>query len=64
MCKLIVSETAGQLSQIVDRIQVAAALAIESGQEKITLDLIERARFELPKTCLREPSGDEPKKNN
>lgn len=52
MMKLIIKETQGQLTDIVDRIQYAAALAIEGGEEQITGDLIIRARFEIPKTDL------------
>jgi len=50
--KLIIRETKGQLSEIVERIQRAAALAVENGQERITKDLIVRARFDFPKTDL------------
>lgn len=52
MMKLIIKETQGQLTEIVERIQYAAALAVEGGEEQITEDLIVRARFEIPKTDL------------
>jgi replication-associated recombination protein RarA len=54
MRKLIIKETNGQLSEIVDRLQRAAALAIEGGHEQITRELFERARFELPSSDLAE----------
>lgn len=55
MMKVIVKESEGILGVIVERLQRAAALAIEGGQEQITAELFERARFEVPKTDL---SGD------
>lgn len=54
MMKLIVRESEGVLGVIVERLKLAAALAIESGQEQITKDLFERARFEIPETDLAE----------
>lgn len=50
--KVLVRETGGLLGAIVERLKCAAALAIESETEKITIDLIERARFEVPITDL------------
>lgn len=52
MMKLIIKETGGQLCDIVERIQRAAALAIESGEERITDELFVRAHYEFPKTDL------------
>lgn len=52
MMKLIIKETGGQLTEIVERIQYAAVLAVEGGEERITEELIIRARFEIPKTAL------------
>ena len=48
--RLIVRQSVGLLCDIVDRIQRAAALAIESGEEHITKELLLRARYELPKS--------------
>jgi hypothetical protein len=48
MMKLLIKETEGQLSEIVERVQRAAGLAIETGIERITQDLILRARFDFP----------------
>jgi len=59
MMRLIVKETGGLLCNIVDRIQRAAALAIESGEEHITKELFERARFEFPKTIVAGMTGGE-----
>jgi hypothetical protein len=54
MMKVIVKESEGVLGLIVERLQRAAALAIEGGQEQITAELFERARFEVPETDLSE----------
>lgn len=59
MMRLIIKETDGRLCDIVDRLQRGAALAIESGEERITKELIERARFEFPTTVLGGPTRDE-----
>lgn len=56
MRKLIIKETDGQLCEIVDRLQRAAALAIENDHEQITRELFERARFEIPSSDLAETS--------
>lgn len=52
MMKVIVKESEGVLGVIVERLQRAAALAIEGGQEQITAELFQRARFEIPGTDL------------
>ncbi|SEI89041.1 TniB family NTP-binding protein [Frateuria terrea] len=57
MMKLIVKETGGQLTEIVERLQYAAALAVESGQERITQELFREAEFAIPKTDLSECQG-------
>lgn len=54
MMKLIVKESEGVMGDIVERLKLAAALAIENGEEKITRDLFERARFEIPESDLSE----------
>jgi len=46
--KLIVRLTSGQTDAIVTLIANAAALAVESGSERITHTLLERARTEFP----------------
>jgi hypothetical protein len=55
--KFIVKETGGQLSDIVERIQYAAVLAVESGEERITQELFREAAFAIPKTDLSESEG-------
>lgn len=47
--KFIISETDGRLCDIIERLQRAAALAVEIGEERITKELFERARFEVPR---------------
>ena len=46
--KLIVSMTGGQTDAIVTLVANAAAIAVESGDERITHSLLERARNEFP----------------
>jgi hypothetical protein len=52
MMKVIIKESGGVLGVMVERIQRAAALAIETGDEQITLELFERAKFDVPSTDL------------
>lgn len=55
LMKLIVKATAGLTHDIVERLQNAAGLAVESGEERITSSLFERAEFEFPVLAL--PKG-------
>jgi hypothetical protein len=52
MMKVLIKESEGVLGAIVDRLKYAAALAIETEMERITIELIERARFDVPITDL------------
>jgi hypothetical protein len=52
MMKVIIKETEGVLGAIVDLLKYAAAFAIETETERITIDLIERARFDVPITDI------------
>jgi type II secretory pathway predicted ATPase ExeA len=48
MMRLIVKATGGLTHDMVERLQNAAALAVETGDERITAMLFERAEFEFP----------------
>ncbi|GAB3038577.1 hypothetical protein GCM10027285_23260 [Oleiagrimonas citrea] len=52
--KVLVKETEGLMGEIVERLRNAAAIAIASGIERITVDLIKRARYEVPLTGISE----------
>jgi type II secretory pathway predicted ATPase ExeA len=49
MMKLMVKATNGLTGDMVERLQVAAALAVESGEERITASLFQNAEFQFPK---------------
>lgn len=48
MMRLIVKATGGLTHDMVERLQNAAALAVETGDERITATLFEKAEFEFP----------------
>jgi len=58
MMKVIIKETEGVLGAIVDLLKYAAAFAIETETERITIELIERARFDVPITDLSTDGGE------
>lgn len=49
MMRLIVKSTGGSLGEMVLRLQTAAALAVETGEERITEALFRRGQFEFPR---------------
>lgn len=49
MMTFIINHAGGRLSDIIERIQRAAALAIESGEERITKELFVRAQHDFPR---------------
>lgn len=49
MMRLIIRSTGGSLGDMVMRLQTAAALAVESGEERITEALFRRSQFEFPR---------------
>jgi len=57
--KLIIRLTGGQTDAIVTLIANAAAIAVESGEERITHGLLERARNELPEIQPEDMTGEE-----
>ena len=47
--RVLLALSGGRLADITDRIQCAAALSIESGEERVTPELLARAEFESPR---------------